>query len=723
MMKRYTILAGAGISLDSPASFPVAMHIIDLLIQSISKDKNVFNTLKEGLERKNAGKKYLLSDCYIRFEMLIDIISSCDPQLQVLDAIREYKTPNLNHYNLAMLAINGHYVFTPNFDDLIERAIYKLGHIPKTICKEKDFQNFSFKEDGTIPVFKLHGCYNKYIGIGNQFENAKETIQASLSSILTNNSDLYLSAPKTNILTKCIEQSSDLLIVGYSGSDDFDIIPSLQEIETKHITWINHSNEINVHNAIRNTNIDANTGRNRLIKTKLLINSNSVSLYNTNTQKFLIDEGGIHTLPQQKNMPIKHNFEYYIKKWNSKLSDDDKFYMVGDLLYRLCFYEQAYEMFNLISQQSTYYIKAQLNSITCLDQTSKYQLALNKLEKLKQIPHIDKHKIYLSILEKEAYINYRLTPNNYKSEKLFTYVIKNADTNLSIKQCAANNYALYLRDSNRCQEALQYYQLSKDIAIQTGDLKQKCWTNSNIASLLFDKGDFIESEHICNQGYDQAEKIGDYRQLGVFENLLANIYFIKGEYDKSISLCRKSIERDRDLDNESDSSVNELLIGQCYLDMGNLLNARYHFDKSQELFNVADDQYYLYELLFYQIILALLTKNYTEASKINSKFNTTTSNQTELVYISIANKMLNNIIRSQSDSFSEELASLVNDNDNQELVSYINITYYLLLLKMPINLIGQSHIKHVRDIYRKINNTHKSTFFMTITRRKPYSKA
>lgn len=67
----------------------------------------------------------------------------------------------------------------------------------------------------------------------------------------------------------------------------------------------------------------------------------------------------------------------------------------------------------------------------------------------------------------------------------------------------------------------------------------------------------------CLNGYDLSKKMGDYRQLGVFENLLANICFVKGDYTGAIDLCNKSIERDKNINNETDSSVNELLIGQC----------------------------------------------------------------------------------------------------------------------------------------------------------------
>ena len=711
--KKYTILAGAGVSLDAPANFPIAMQIINSLIKSISADEEIYKLLNTRVKRDDVENEYRLSGSYIRFEMLIDVISLCDPDLKILDAIKEYKTPNLNHYNLAFLAIQGHYIFTPNFDDLIERAICNLGYIPRTICTSEDYNNYQFKDDGTIPVFKLHGSYYKYTGKGNHKKIAKNTIQASLSSIITGNSQLLLPVFKTRVLKKCIKKTSDLLILGYSGGDDFDIVPSLQNIKTKHITWINHSNDINYNNTITEVNLNEDSGRNRLIKAQLTKVSNSVELYNTNTQVFL-KEGNINILPKKRNFPHKCCFEDYIMAWREQLSNDEKYYMAGEILFRLCFFQESYRLFDLISDTSIYYIKAQLRCISCLDQISNYQIALRKLSNLKKLPSIDKDEKYLDILEKEAYLIYRISPHNNVSENLFRYVLKNAQSYSSLKQSAINNYALYLRDTDRCHEALCFYKQSMNIAIQRGDLKQWCWTANNLATLLFDEGNFSKSEHICKQGYKRADMIGDYRQISVFENLLANISFIKGEYDSSIILCEKSIERDKHIKNEKDSSVNELLIGQCYFEKGDFKKASLHYDNAQKLFDISDDKYFIYELLFYKTILAIQMKEMDYALSIVEQFNSSSSNIIEIIYKDIANKLIKYFLMNEIVSFKEDLSSFISDTYNKDIVGYINTTYYLLYLKIPIKLVGISHINKAINIYKELENQHRIIFFENI---------
>lgn len=145
--------------------------------------------------------------------------------------------------------------------------------------------------------------------------------------------------------------------------------------------------------------------------------------------------------------------------------------------------------------------------------------------------------------------------------------------------------------------------------------------------------------------------------------------------------------------------------------MGDYSEAETHFSIAQSLFDASDDKYYEYELLFYKIIIAILSKKIEAAYNINQRFNTTTTNKTERIYTSIASKIIKNIYETQNNSFEEDLLSLIIDTNNQELISYINITYYLLLLDIPVELIGISHIKTVEKIYTELGNKCRTAFF------------
>lgn len=703
-MDKYTILAGAGISLDAPANFPVAIQIINSLIDVVSPDDNIKNLLKKENIRET-DTEYKLSGDFIRFEMLIDSVSLCDDKLQILEAIQNYKNPNLNHYNLAMLAISGHYVFTPNFDDLIERAIYNLGYTPQTICTEDDYNNFVFNRRTTIPVFKLHGSYYKYIGDGNRKKNVKTTLQASLTSIMTGNIQMLLPDFKSRVIKKCIDKTSTMIFVGYSGADDFDIVPSLHMMNLKQVIWINHSNDVSFYNAVE-TDIAEDTGRNKLLRKQLKEHPESVKLYNTHTKTFLSELGHVSEMPKQRYIPVKTEFRNHIETWGRGISQDDKYYIVGELLFRLSFLQESYNLSKQVSSNSSYYVSSQLRCISCLDQMSLFQEALDALMKLKKdISEIEKHPKYLDMLEKEAYLQYRLSLDNNISESLFEYVIKHAKPYSAILQCATNNYALFLRDNFRNNKALVYYKQSMDIAICRGDMKHWCWVANNMATIFYDEGEFKKAEEICKKGYMRANMLGDYRQVGVFENLLANICFIKGEYDKSIQYCRLSIGRDKDLSNENDSSVNELLLGQCFYEQGNFKIAQQHYENSQRLFDSSGDKCYLYELLFYKIILLLTCNDLNCAKNVYEQFSRNTSNKIENIYKCIANKLILFFEGKQNIQFQRDLLAFIKDSDNKEIVGYINVVYYLLFLGIPSYLIGREHIIKVRNVYRSINKS------------------
>lgn len=249
---RKTYLAGAGISMDAPSYFPSATQIINMAYESLcsnnpmEQDDFPWQTYKRKLQEHN-----------LRFELVMEIILSADSQINILEAIQKYTEPNENHYYLAKLAIQGNYIFTTNFDDLIERAICNLGYSPITICSQSDYISYQEHKQSAIPIFKLHGSYYRYTGYHKKVVS-KRTIQAALSTITSGNSRMILPSYKEHLLVRCISQSSELVFIGYSGSDDFDIMPTLQNLNIPSIVWIDHNNCICYKNVIHKYHISDN---------------------------------------------------------------------------------------------------------------------------------------------------------------------------------------------------------------------------------------------------------------------------------------------------------------------------------------------------------------------------------------------------------------------------------------------------------------------------------
>ena len=706
MIEKHIILAGAGVSVDSPSNFPMAIPIINAIINAITLSDEIKKDLLKKDIREEVEQRLKLSGDFLRFEMLIDAVSLVDKKLKVLDIIKNYKNPNLNHYNLAKLAIDGNYVFTPNFDDLIERAIYDLGYTPQTICSKDDYETFSFRNKKTIPVFKLHGSYHSYIGEGNKKKLTKDTIQASLTSIISDNKSLLLAPYKINILKKCLKKTGNMLFVGYSGSDDFDIVPSLMELNISNIIWINHSEKICLENVIENYLAD-NSGRSSLLRKQHKKAEDTAKIYNTNTRVFLSDFGGIKKIQSEKNIYTSISFDEYFKKWSDLLTDDKKLYILGKVYQGLDFYDKAAKLFSMIPQESKCYIDSQLQLCFCLDQRSNYKEALSLIKSLKEYKNINKTKKYLEILSGEAYYKYRLLGNEIGLEEVFKKVLQKAGKRYALLQNAMNGYALFLRDLSRTVEASVLFRRSYQLSVKQGDLQRQNWVACNMANLLYDKGNIKDAEVWAQIGIKQAEMLGDHRQVGVYENLFANISFIKGKYDEAINYCEKSINRDKYIGNEVDSSVNELLLGQCFFDKDDYESAFSHYKKSLDLFYQSDDRCYLYELLFYILVYNIKIHGFKEAEQnlhlLSGNVNHT-GNGVDLLYYKIADKIVDYFVLDNKRSFKDDLCLFIEDMANQEIIAYINIIWYLVILGIPACLIGEQHIVNASKRYFSYGN-------------------
>lgn len=170
---------------------------------------------------------------FLRFELLMSALvrSNIDPNLTVLDHIRENEEPNANHYYLAALIRSGVAVMTTNFDRLIELAYKRLfaGEVLKVVYSDDGFPTDGPIADGPDTLWKLHGS------IENQ-----DSLGATLFSILAKN----ISVRKRQFLQAAI-RDFNLMVVGYSGSDDLDLIPVLAETDSElKLIWVQHDSEL-----------------------------------------------------------------------------------------------------------------------------------------------------------------------------------------------------------------------------------------------------------------------------------------------------------------------------------------------------------------------------------------------------------------------------------------------------------------------------------------------
>lgn len=174
------------------------------------------------------------------FEFFIETIRNEVNIDEILDIFSKGE-PNINHELIAELIKLGliKTVLTTNFDQLIEKAL-----LTKGLKREKHFDVFSTEEefgkvnwdDNKIKIIKIHGCISNKSNMAITLDNvASKTICVNRNSIIE------------NFFSDKINQN--ILILGYSCSDLFDISPQLK-LRKKNgsvVYFVQHTNKESNH--------------------------------------------------------------------------------------------------------------------------------------------------------------------------------------------------------------------------------------------------------------------------------------------------------------------------------------------------------------------------------------------------------------------------------------------------------------------------------------------
>ncbi|MFX1257041.1 MAG: tetratricopeptide repeat protein [Promethearchaeota archaeon] len=229
---KLTFLVGAGCSVDIPSCLPAGRAMMEAIIRYTCAEPEIEKILE--LEE-------------LRFEQLVEIVRDhLDPELKIIDYYAQCDKPNLQHFFLAKMIKEGHFVMTTNFDFLIEYALLQ-SNIPKDevipVITKSDFEEFNnpikLFEKGKKTVYKIHGSTKNVIS----GDNTKDSLIATIRAFGSNKEGLnvFQVEPFKRPLFDNISDGRTLVVLGYSGSDDFDIVPSLNVLKNlKSLIWIDY---------------------------------------------------------------------------------------------------------------------------------------------------------------------------------------------------------------------------------------------------------------------------------------------------------------------------------------------------------------------------------------------------------------------------------------------------------------------------------------------------
>ena len=240
--KKLTFLVGAGCSSESPSNLSTAKPMMKAIIE--------YSCPKSEIQK-------ILNFNELRFEELIEIFRDIlDPDLTILDYYGESTKPNLQHMFLAQMIKKGNFVITTNFDSLIEYALLRL-KIPKKaiipVITKEDFEKYNnpynLIAESKYPVYKIHGSVKNIISSSKSSREVKASLISTLDALGSHKKGTNLLSVEyyKKPLLERISENRSLVVIGYSGGDDFDIIPTLKTLKRlENIYWINHKkNEYN----------------------------------------------------------------------------------------------------------------------------------------------------------------------------------------------------------------------------------------------------------------------------------------------------------------------------------------------------------------------------------------------------------------------------------------------------------------------------------------------
>jgi len=222
--KKMAILSGAGISVDAPCGFPHAAELMQAVVNGIVLPEWKELVLSR-LEVNERGKG-------LRFETLLYLLrKTCGLDELALKPISKEYSPNHNHRIVAELISKGWPHMTCNFDMMIERAMG--ARRISTLVHTRDFKAWN----GEPALAKLHGSFEDRNG-----KDSRSTIRATLDSVGRGVGGFRFEPFRRRYL-QAVLSSFPLMVIGYSGSDDFDIVPLLRSMVANcDLIWVHHKN-------------------------------------------------------------------------------------------------------------------------------------------------------------------------------------------------------------------------------------------------------------------------------------------------------------------------------------------------------------------------------------------------------------------------------------------------------------------------------------------------
>jgi tetratricopeptide (TPR) repeat protein len=559
---RFLFLVGAGISMEAPSNLPSARSFTNNLLNLCTSPDYTH---------------YFLKMENLRYEHLISQLQrDIDSNLKFLDYFDLEIEPNFIHNICAHFIMAGHDVITTNFDYLIEQALIRLipsekrdkiiPIITKTQFRQYQ-QNQILHDQGYLPIYKIHGS-KKNIITGELTSQSLVTTMEALGRDREKDETFAIESYKKPTVLD-LAHDRFLIVMGYSGSDDFDIGPTLFELNMLNgIMWIEHdSRDCITVNKITST-IVYETKVEQLLQaltTRFEIPIYIVQGHTKQIVKLLYEQimenykGKIDfpfDIPQESKLNLLE-FNQWVKHVYENISLLQKFIFTTDLFYSLNAYdltlECAKKTLQIAENEKNAYQKSQLFNLIGLILQNQGNLSesLEYLEESKkQIREIQRTGIRLSsipsiggIIANLGWVYFRLgrydqALSNY--EEALEIVERMSDFGKPIVGVILNNMGELHRYKKNYDLAIEYYERALKFYQELGNLTEKATTLGNIGLVY----KLQKKYDIAREKYEEALRIEEllFDESGIATRLnnLGTLFLEQNEPQKAVEFIEKA---------------------------------------------------------------------------------------------------------------------------------------------------------------------------------------
>ena len=545
---KLTFLAGAGCSIDPPSCLPAGRAMMDAIIKYVCDESEL-------------GKILQIEE--LRFEALIELVrDQFDKDLKIIDYYGQCDKPNLQHYFLAQMIKKGHFVMTTNFDFLIEYALLQ-SNIPKEdiicIITKTDFINYSdpvkLFQVGKKTLYKIHGSASNII----TEEKTKEWLVATIQAFGSNKEEMnvFQIEPFKRQLLYNISENRTLIIVGYSGSDDFDVIPTLKVLDKlKNIVWINYIFDDGGIEKVYE--FDANSLHLLTELQKIDQILAEIKFMNPHIKVCRCDVNTSRMIGSLIDFDLnQHNFHISPQSWLEqqivKPPKIEKLFLSLMIYFNFDYYDDS--------------LRCAKNIIALTSESKTNKVKAKTLVKMGQI--YKEKAIYSEALKKF-------------NEALLIY---NHIDDLEGKSTALNNIGVIHKEQGNFPLALDYFNKSLQFSRETGMLIRVISCLNNIGIIHKEQQNYQEAVNYYNEALKIANEIGDLSRKATCLNNLGNIYHMQENYYDALTHFETALKIDRELSNLSGIAIRLINLANVFQTQNHYVNALNKYKKALEILN------------------------------------------------------------------------------------------------------------------------------------------